>query len=117
MGNYILSFKFCFSVDFVEFILLCFYHDLYNYCNRICSSQAFHVLHVDGYAKAVVISTFDDCDILDKASHLTVNVYHDSILTIKVRKDMYVYCNYSRVRICEHVRNTNVLLARFPLLF
>ena len=66
LGNYILPFNFCFRVEFVEFILLCFYH----YCNRICSSQALHVVHVDGYAKTDVISTFDDFDILDKAIHL-----------------------------------------------
>ena len=46
-------------------------------------------------------------------------MYNDSMVTIKVRKDMlsryakYVYCNYSHVRICKHVRSTNVLLARF----
>ena len=54
-----------------------FYHDLYNYCNRICSSQALHVVRRSGYAKSVVISTFDDCDILDKPIHFTGNVYNN----------------------------------------
>ena len=28
-----------------------------------------HVLCIDGYAETVVISTFGDCDILDKATY------------------------------------------------
>ena len=64
---------------------------------------------MDGYAKTVVISIFDDCDILDKAIHLTRNVNRDSMVTVKVRKDRdlvtrskYVYYNFSHVRICKH---------------
>ena len=75
---------------------------------------------MDGYGKTVVTSTFDDCDILDKAIHLAGNVYNDSMVTIEKtgsRYAKYVYYNYSHIRICKHVRNTKVLLARFPLLF
>ena len=63
------------------------------------------MLYVDGYVENVVISAFDDCDILDKAIYSTRNVNNYSMLTIKARKDMrsrnakYVYYNYCRVRL------------------
>ena len=62
---------------------------------------------VDGYVENVVISAFDDCDILDKAIYSTGNVNNYSMVTIKARKDMrsrnakYVYYNYCRVRLCK----------------
>lgn len=63
--------------------------------------------YVDGYVENVVISAFDDCDILDKAIYSTGNVNNYSMVTIKARKDMrsrnakYVYYNYCRVRLCK----------------
>ena len=63
--------------------------------------------YVDGYVENVVISAFDDCDILDKAIYSTGNVKNYSMVTIKARKDMrsrnakYVYYNYCRVRLCK----------------
>ena len=63
--------------------------------------------YVDGYVENVVISAFDDCDILDKAIYTTGNVNNYSMVTIKARKDMrsrnakYVYYNYCRVRLCK----------------
>ena len=59
------------------------------------------------YVENVVISAFDDCDILDKAIYSTGNVNNYSMVTIKARKDMrscnakYVYYNYRRVRLCK----------------
>ena len=63
--------------------------------------------YVDGYVENVVISAFDDCDILEKAIYSTGNVNNYSMVTIKARKDMrsrnakYVYYNYCRVRLCK----------------
>ena len=54
---------------------------------------------VDVYAKTVVISTFDDCDILDKVIHITGNVYNDLVVTIKVRKDETSLCKVSLLQL------------------
>ena len=67
------------------------------------------MLYVDGYAIETVISTFYDCE-LDKAIHLSRNVYSDSMVTIKVREVIrsryakYVYFNYSHARKCKQRR-------------
>ena len=51
--------------------------------------------------ETVVISTFNDCE-LDKAFHLSGNVYNDSMVTMKVRDDIrsryskHVYLLFSR---------------------
>ena len=46
-----------------------------NFCICICSANV--TLYVDGYAlETVVVSTFNDCE-LDKAIHLSGNVYND----------------------------------------
>ena len=86
------------------FILVCFYR--FSYCNTYALVQHF-MSYVDGYVENVVISAFDDCDILDKAINSTGNVNNYSMVTIKARKDMrsrnakYVYYNYCRVRLCK----------------
>ena len=55
--------------------------------------------YVDVYAETVVISTFDDRDILDKAIYLTGNVHDNSVVKIRVKGDIrschakYVYSN------------------------
>lgn len=62
--------------------------------------------YVDVYAETVVISTFDDRDILDKAIYLTGNVNDNSVVKIRVRGDIrscyakYVYSN------CLHLRTS-----------
>ena len=40
LGNNILAFTFNFCIDFIDFIFLCFYHHLCNYCNRVFSDQS-----------------------------------------------------------------------------
>ena len=40
LGNNVLAFTFNFCFDFIDFILLCFYHHLCNYCNRVFSDQS-----------------------------------------------------------------------------
>ena len=40
------------------------------------------MLYIDVYAPETVISAFNDCE-LDKAVHLSRNVYNDSMVTIK----------------------------------
>ena len=44
LGNNILAFTFIFCIDFLDFIFLCFYHHLYNYCNRVFSDQSSNVV-------------------------------------------------------------------------
>ena len=76
------------------------------------------MLYVDGYTlETVVISTLNDCE-LDKAIHLSRNVYNYSMVTIKVREVIrsryakYVYFNYSHARKCkQHDRE----LSRLPV--
>ena len=44
LGNNILAFTFNFCIDFIDFIFLCFYHHLCNYCNRVFSDQSFNAV-------------------------------------------------------------------------
>ena len=42
LSNNILAFNFC--IDFINFIFLCYYHHLCNYCNRVFSDQSSNVV-------------------------------------------------------------------------
>ena len=42
LSNNILAFNFC--IDFINFIFLCYYHHLRNYCNRVFSDQLSNVV-------------------------------------------------------------------------
>ena len=58
----------------------------------------------DYYTQTVVTSSFSDCDILDKTYCLTVHVYNDAEVTIKItsntrsRYSRFVYYNYRHIR-------------------
>ena len=39
-----LAFTFIFCIDFIDFIFLCFYHHLSNYCNHVFSDQSSNVV-------------------------------------------------------------------------
>ena len=40
LGSNILAFTFNFCIDFIDFIFLCLYHHLSNYCNRVFGVQS-----------------------------------------------------------------------------
>ena len=67
--------------DFIDFIFLCFYHHLCNYCNRVFSDQS---------SNAVCRCLYRGCCYFNmyKTNQLTGNVYNDSEVTINVKEDI-----------------------------
>ena len=68
-------------IDFIDFIFLCFYHHLCNYCNFVFSDQS---------SNAVCSCLYRGCCYFNmyKTDQLTGNVYNDSEVTIKVKEDI-----------------------------
>ena len=68
-------------IDFIDFIFLCFYHHLCNYCNFVFSDQS---------SNAVCSCLYRGCCYFNmyNTNQLTGNVYNDSEVTIKVKEDI-----------------------------
>ena len=81
LGNSILASTFNFCIDFIDFIFLCCYHHLCNYCNRV---------FIDQSSNAVCRCLYRSCCYFNvyKTNQLTGNVYNDSEVTIKGKEDI-----------------------------
>ena len=81
LGNNILAFTFNFCIDFIDFIFLCFYHHLCNYCNRVFSDQSSNAACRCLYRGCCYFNMY-------KTNQSTGSVYNDSEVTIKVKEDI-----------------------------
>ena len=88
LGNNILAFTFNFCIDFIDFIFLCFYHHLCNYCNRVFSDQSSNTACRCLYRGCCYFNMY-------KTNQLTGNVYNDSEVTVKVNEDI-CYAKYDK---------------------
>ena len=102
LGNSILASTFNFCIDFIDFIFLCCYHHLCNYCNRV---------FIDQSSNAVCRCLYRSCCYFNvyKTNQLTGNVYNDSEVTIKEKEDIRSwYAKY--VFLLEKINNVTVSL-------
>ena len=67
--------------DFIDFIFLCFYHHLCNYCNRVFSDQSSNAACRCLYRGCCYFNMY-------KTNQSTGSVYNDSEVTIKVKEDI-----------------------------
>ena len=102
VGNSILASTFNFCIDFIDFIFLCCYHHLCNYCNRVFIDQSSNAVCRFLYRGCCYFNVF-------KTNQLTGNVYNDSEVTIKGKEDIRS-CYAKYVFLLEKINNVTVSL-------